>query len=52
MIRASGWATNLEPMKRFELIPERTADGTVVLRAIVLGPLERLRRLLQRLTRS
>ena len=39
-------------MKRFELIPERTADGTVVLRAIVLGPLERLRRLLQRLTRS
>jgi hypothetical protein len=39
-------------MKRYELVPERTADGTVVLHAVALGPLERLRRLLQRLTRS
>jgi hypothetical protein len=52
LIPASGWGTSLEHMKRFELIPERTADGSVVLRAIVHGPFERLRRLLQRLTRS
>jgi hypothetical protein len=35
-------------MTRIELIPERRADGTVVLRAVVLGPLERLRRFLRR----
>jgi hypothetical protein len=39
-------------MRRLELIPERTGDGTVVIRAVVHGPFERLRRLLQRLTRS
>jgi hypothetical protein len=35
-------------MNRLELVPERRADGTVVLRAVVVGPLERLRRLLRR----
>jgi hypothetical protein len=39
-------------MNRLELVPERRADGTVVLRAVVVGPLERLRRLLRRRTRS
>jgi hypothetical protein len=38
-------------MNRLELIPERRADGTVVLRAIVVGPLERLRRLLRQRSR-
>jgi hypothetical protein len=39
-------------MTRIEFIPERTSDGTVVLRAIALGPAERLRRLLRRLVRG
>jgi len=33
---------------RIEFVRERTPDGTVVLRAVVLGPVERLRRLLRR----
>jgi hypothetical protein len=33
---------------RVELVPERSADGSVVLRAVVLGPGERLRRLMRR----
>jgi len=37
-------------VNRVELIPERRADGTIVLRAVVLGPVERFRRLLRRLT--
>jgi len=37
-------------MTRVELIQERTPDGTVVLRAVALGPVERLRRLVRRLT--
>jgi len=36
-------------MARIELIPERTPEGMIVLRGVVLGPLERLRRLLRRL---
>ena len=36
-------------MGSVEFVPERTPDGTIVLRAIELGPLERLRRLLRRL---
>jgi hypothetical protein len=36
-------------MARFELIPSRTPDGTVVLRAIAVGPAERLRRFFRRL---
>jgi len=35
-------------VNRVELHPERREDGTVVLRAVVLGPLELLRRLLLR----
>jgi hypothetical protein len=34
-------------VSRIELIPERRANGTVVLRVVVLSPLERLRRLLK-----
>jgi hypothetical protein len=40
----------LDAMAHIELIPTRTADGTVVLRAAVVGHAERLRRLLRRLT--
>jgi len=36
-------------MSKLELIPERQPDGTVVLRAVALGPAERLRRFLRRL---
>jgi hypothetical protein len=36
-------------MPQIELIPTRTADGTVVLRAVGVPPAERLRRLLRRL---
>jgi len=36
-------------MSKFELIPERRPDGTIVLRAVAVGPLERLRRFLRRL---
>jgi hypothetical protein len=38
-------------MTRYELIPSRNADGTVVLRAIAVGPAERVRRFLRRLAR-
>jgi hypothetical protein len=36
-------------MARIELIPEVRPDGTVVLRAALVGPGERLRRLLRRI---
>jgi hypothetical protein len=36
-------------MPAFELIPELRPDGTVVLRAMALGPGERLRRFVRRL---
>jgi hypothetical protein len=36
-------------MPRVQLIPEHRADGTIVLRAVELGPVERLRRALRRL---
>jgi hypothetical protein len=39
-------------MTRIEFIQQRMPDGTVVLRAAVLGPLERLRRSLRRLVRG
>jgi hypothetical protein len=39
-------------MARVEFVAERTADGTVVLRAVVRSPLERLRRLARRLLPS
>jgi hypothetical protein len=38
-------------MTRVELIPEPRPDGTIVLRAAVLGPAERLRRAVRRLRR-
>ena len=31
-------------MAHVELIPERRPDGTIILRAVLVGPLERLRR--------
>jgi hypothetical protein len=37
-------------MPRIELVPEPRADGTVVLRPTVIGPLDRLRRIWRRLT--
>jgi hypothetical protein len=36
-------------MPRIELIPEYRPDGTIAFRAAVVGPGERLRRLLRRL---
>ena len=39
-------------MTRIELVPEHNADGSVVLRAVVRGPFERLRRLVRRLVLS
>jgi hypothetical protein len=36
-------------MPRIELIPERTSDGRIVLRAVPRGPVEWLRRLIRRL---
>jgi hypothetical protein len=38
-------------MTRIEFIQERRSDGTVVLRAVAHGPVERLRRLLRRFAR-
>ena len=37
-------------MPRIDLIPEPTADGTIVFRPVDIGVLERLRRLVRRLT--
>jgi hypothetical protein len=39
-------------MPAFELLPELRPDGTVIFRAVVLGPGERLRRLVRRLRRQ
>jgi hypothetical protein len=36
-------------MARLELIPERRSDGSIVLRAVERGPLERLKRFVRRL---
>jgi hypothetical protein len=36
-------------MTYVELIPVRTSDGTIVLRGVAVGPVERLRRLVRRL---
>ncbi len=48
----SGWAATVNrAMQRIDLIPERSPDGTVVLRAVVVGPVERLRRLVQLIVR-
>lgn len=37
------------PMPRFELVPEHRPNGTIVLRVVELGMVERLRRLVRRL---
>ena len=37
-------------MPRVELIPEHRANGTIALRAVEIGPVERLKRLLRRLS--
>jgi hypothetical protein len=39
-------------MTRYELLPTRNADGTVVMRVVAVGPAERFRRLLRRLSRG
>jgi hypothetical protein len=49
LICPSGAAVTVKVMARVEFVPERTADGTIVLRAVVRDPLERLRRLVRRL---
>jgi hypothetical protein len=36
-------------MAHIELIPERRPNGTIVLRAVAIGPIERLRRWLRQL---
>jgi hypothetical protein len=51
-MNASGSRRILLHMFNIELIPERRADGSVVLRAVTLGPIERLRRRLRRLARG
>ena len=38
-------------MTRLELIPERRSDGSIVLRAVERGPLERLRQFVRDLLR-
>jgi hypothetical protein len=39
-------------MTRIEFIQEHRPDGSVVLRAVAVGPLEQLRRLVRRFTRG
>jgi hypothetical protein len=39
-------------MAHVELIPVRRPDGTIILRGVVVGPGERLRRWLRRLVRQ
>jgi hypothetical protein len=39
-------------MAHVELIPVRRPDGTIILRGVVVGPSERLRRWLRRLVRQ
>jgi hypothetical protein len=48
LICPSSSLSNLVSVTRVEFLPERRPDGTVILRAVLLGPLERLRRLLRR----
>jgi hypothetical protein len=48
LIWCSCCLSTLGDVNRVEFLPERRPDGTIVLRAVLLGPLERLRRLLRR----
>jgi hypothetical protein len=50
LISASSSHASLGHVTRIEFIPEPRPDGTIVLRAAVLPPSERIRRLLDRLT--
>jgi hypothetical protein len=43
------WLVHHDLMTHVELIPVRTPDGTIVLRGVAVGPVERLRRLVRRL---
>jgi hypothetical protein len=52
MSSASVEGARVQSMPRIEFIPTRSADGTVILRAALLGPVERLRRLVRRLVRA
>jgi hypothetical protein len=38
-------------MVQIDLVPQRTSDGSVALRAVVIGPGERVRRFLRKLRR-
>jgi hypothetical protein len=51
LISASSPAASLDTVTHIDFLPERRPDGTIVLHAVVLGPVERLRRLLRRLGR-
>jgi hypothetical protein len=51
LISASALAATLVAMAQIELIPQYRPDGTVVLRAVVVGSGARLRRFLRRLRR-
>jgi len=39
-------------MTRYELLPTRNADGTVIMRLVAVGTATRLRRFLRRFTRG
>jgi hypothetical protein len=39
-------------MTRYELLPTRNADGTVSLRLVAVGTVERIRRMLRRIARG
>ncbi len=52
MISASVSDATVYGMARLEFVPERRADGTIVLRAVEVGLAERLRRLARRLLAS
>jgi hypothetical protein len=47
LISGSCCPASLGCVTRVEFLPERRPDGTIVLRAVLIGPLERLRRLLR-----
>jgi hypothetical protein len=48
LICGSCFAFRLQAVTGLEFVPERLPDGSVVLRAVALGRVERLRRLLRR----
>lgn len=52
MICASPWGIILLLMSHVELVPEYKPNGTIVLHAVAVSPLERLRRFLRRQLRT